>query len=301
MFGDNMTLVNPSANLFRNFTLQQKNMQTILVPVDFTEIAKNATLYAISFARQVGIKKIILYNAYQQPVATDPNMMPVELIDFNILKESSSKGMVNFARSLQGLATGIAIDTLSEYAILDDGIKSVCNEHAVDVVVMGVTGGGKLDEALIGSSAVTVAKKVTVPVIIVPPATEFSTIKNVVFACDFKNVVETTPVQPIKQLLDETKAKLFVLNIDHDNKHFTADMPFESLLLDTLLDGYNPEYHFVDSTDFVEAVNSFAVEKEADLIITIPKKHSFFERLFKESHTKQLAFHSHVPLMVIHE
>jgi nucleotide-binding universal stress UspA family protein len=276
-------------------------MQTILVPVDFTEIAKNAALYGISLARQVGIKKIILYHAYQEPVATDPNMMPIELIDFNVLKDASSIGMARFTKSLEGLAVGITIDTLSEYALLEDGVKYFCDEHNVDIIVMGVAGGNKLDEALIGSSAVDVAKKVTVPVIIVPPATAFSTIKNVVFACDFKNVVEATPVQPIKQLLAETKARLFVLNVDHDNKHFTKDVPFESLLLDTLLDGYNPEYHFVDSTDFVEAVNSFAIEKEADLIITIPKKHSFFERLFKESHTKQLAFHSHVPLMVIHE
>ncbi len=277
-------------------------MHTLLLPTDFSETAKNAALYAVNFAKQLGIKKIVVYNAYQQPIATDTTIAPVELIDFNELKAISVAGLEHFKEIIAGYQPGdIEIETVSEFALLTSDINDVCKQYTIDIVVMGVTGGGKLDETLIGSSAVDVAKHLTLPVIIVPPGGVFTTIKKVVFACDFKKVVESTPVKAIKQLLDETKAKLLVLNIDHDNKHFSAETPFESLLLDTLLYGYEPEYHFVDSTDFIEAIDGFAKEKEADLIITIPKKHGFFEKLFKESHTKQLAFHSHIPLMVIHE
>jgi nucleotide-binding universal stress UspA family protein len=277
-------------------------MHTILVPTDFSSIAKNAASYAVSLAKQLGIKKIILYNAYQQPIATDANIVPVELVDFNLLKDTSSIGMKNFKKVVEGFGTeGIVIETVSEYAILPDGINAVCREHKVDLIVMGVTGGGKLDETLIGSNAVNVARHATQPVIIAPPGTSFTPIRKIVFACDFKKVVETTPVGAIKLLLDATKAKLYVVNIDHNHKNFSAELPFEGLLLDNLLDGYNPEYHFVDSPNFLDAINGFAAEKEADLIITIPKKHNFFEKLFNESHTKQLAFHGHVPLMVIHD
>jgi nucleotide-binding universal stress UspA family protein len=277
-------------------------MNNILVPTDFSEAAKSAAIYAVHFAKQLHVGKIVLYNAYQQPVATDANMTPVELIDFDEIREISNKGLENFKTAiLPYAASDVAIETLSEYTILTEGLHNVCETHKIDVIVMGVTGGGKLDEALIGSNAVTVAKRSTVPVIIVPPGVSFSDIKNVMLACDFKKVIDTTPVKPIKQILDETKAKLFILNIDHENKNFSADTPFESLMLDTLFYGYAPEYHFVDSTDFVEGINNFAVDKNIDLIITIPKKHGFFESLFKTSHTKKLAFHSHVPLMVIHD
>ena len=43
-------------------------------------------------------------------------------------------------------------------------------------------------------------------------------------------------------------------------------------MLDTMLHQYNPEYIFLDNLDFVEAINKAALEKEVDLIITIPKK-----------------------------
>ena len=276
-------------------------MKNILVPVDFSEAAKNAAIYAAQFAKQLHAGKIILYNAYQQPVATDTNFTPIELIDFSELRSISDKGLEHFKTIILPYAGDTGIETFNEYATLADGLHDVCKTNMIDAIVMGVTGSGKIDEVLMGSNAVDVAKHATIPVIVVPPGTVFTDVKNVVLACDFRKVIETTPVGPLKQLLDETKAKLFVLNIDHENKNFSQDTPFESLMLDTLLYGYEPEYHFVDSTDFVEGINSFAIDKNIDLIITIPKKHGFFEGLFKRSHTKQLAFHSHVPLMVIHE
>jgi len=276
-------------------------MKNIIVPTDFSDAAKNAAIFAAQFAAQVHAAKIVLYNAYMQPIATDANMTPIELIDFDELKTISNTGLDRFKAFLQPYTTGIEIETFNEYATLQDGLADVCKTYNADAVVMGVTGSGAIDEVLIGSNAVSVAKHSTLPVIVVPPGATFSNIKNVVLACDFKKVVETTPVDPLKRLLDETKAKLFVLNIDHNSKNFTADTSFESLMLDTLLQGYNPEYNFIDNTDFVEAINSFAVDKSIDLIVTIPKKHGFFEGLFKRSHTRQLAFHSHIPLMVLHD
>jgi hypothetical protein len=140
-----------------------------------------------------------------------------------------------------------------------------------------------------------------VPLIIVPAEAAFTPINTIVLACDFKKVVETTPVEPLKKILNATMAKLYVLNIDHNSKGFTPDTPFESLMLHTLLQDYNPEYRFADNEDFIEGINQFAVQEQVDLIVTLPKKHGLFENLFKRSHTKMLAFHSHVPLMVIHE
>lgn len=276
-------------------------MKNILVPTDFSATAKNAALYALHLARQVKASQVILYNAYQQPVLTDPAMAPVEMIDFNELKDISNKGLEHFKSIIEAEAQGITISGFGEYAVLTDGLPEVCDKYAIDAIVMGVTGGNGFDEVVLGSSAVDVTKIATVPVIIVPPGVGFKEIKNILFACDFTHVVETTPVAPIKTILDETGAKLFVLNIDHANKHFTPDTPFESLMLDTLLYGYNPEYHFTDNEDFIEGINSFATNNNIDLIITIPKKHNLFNRLFHRSHTKQLAFHSHIPLMVIHD
>ncbi len=277
-------------------------MHTILVPTDFSATAKNAAVYAVGLAKQAGAKKIVLYNSYQAPVGIDPMAPAIQLLDIDLLKKNSEEGLEQFKSQLEAtVADHIPIDTLSEFSLLAAGLDEVCKKVGADLIVMGITGGGALEENLVGSNTISVAKHSTVPVIIVPANASFTQIKEVLLACDYKKVVETTPVQPIKNLLAATGAKLFVLNVDHNNKAYNSEVPFESLMLDILLQGCNPEYHFVDSPDFTEAINAFAREKQVDIIITIPKRHGWFESLFRKSHTKMLAFHSDVPLMVIHE
>lgn len=277
-------------------------MNTILVPTDFSPAARNAAMYAINFAKQLKCKKIVLYNAYQTPLVTDANMALVDAIDIEDMKKASEENLQAFQATLKAFCgEDIKLETRSDYGTLTLDINDVCKDEHADAIVMGVTGAGKIAESLIGSFAIDVARKSKVPVIIVPPDAGFTAIEEVMLACDFSKVVETTPIAPIKKILDETKAKLFVVNIDHNNKNYSAETPFESLMLDTLLQNYNPEYHFLDNADFVDAINKFALEKQVDLIITIPKKTGWFDALFHKSHTKALAFHSHVPLMVVHE
>ncbi len=276
-------------------------MKTIIIPTDFSETAKNAALYAISFARQMNSTKIILYNAYQAPPVIDVNMAMVETVDIGLLQKGSEQGLESFMHRLAPLCEGIELVTVSDYGMVAADIQEVCDKYSADVIVMGVTGIGKLAETLIGSYAVDVSRHAEVPVIIVPPGAKFTPIKEIMLACDFSKVLETIPLEPVKKVLDATAAKLFVVNIDHNNKHFKPDTPYESLMLNTMLHVYNPEYHFLDDKDFVGAINRVALEKQVDLIITIPKKMGWFDHLFKRSHTSLLAFHSHVPLMVIHE
>jgi nucleotide-binding universal stress UspA family protein len=275
-------------------------MNSILVPTDFSDTAKNAGLYAVSLAEDLGIQKIILYNAYQAPISADPSMPAVQLFDIDVLKKSSKDGLDAFRSQLQSACTKpMLFETKAEFQLLTSGVEQMCKEQSIDAIVMGITGGSKVEEALIGSNTISVAKHVTVPVFIVPKGATYQPIKQVVLACDFRKVVDTMPVAAIKNVLDTTRPKLHILNVSE--KPTKPEEQFESLLLDTLFQGYAPEYHFIHDTHFAEAINHFADQNAIDLIITIPKKHGLFEGLFRKSHTKSLAFHSHVPLMVIHE
>ena len=278
-------------------------MQPILVPTDFSPTAYNAAQYAIGLAAQLQISKIILYNAYQQYIAEDPMMMTVVAQDPMELKKISEEGLSQMVESLREKTTNVPqVECVSDYNTITNGVLETCKKYNAGLVVMGITGAnGKLDEVVIGSNAVDVSHRSHTPVIIVPSNAAFTSIRRVLLACDFKKVVETTPVAPVKQILDATHAELHVLHIESNGHDFTPETPFESLMLDELFRSYNPQYHFEKHDHFTDAINKFATENNIDLIITIPKKHGFFEGIFKRSHTKALAFHSHIPMMTIHE
>jgi nucleotide-binding universal stress UspA family protein len=274
-------------------------MKTILVPTDFSATARNAAFYAIDLANQLQARKIILYNAYQAPVVTEPTMPVMQMLDVDTLKKISEDSMKQFKSSFaEAESSNIQIETICEYAVLPNAIRDICEKTGADLVVMGITGSSKFEEVLIGSTAISVVKHTKVPVIVIPPSAKCNKIEKVMLACDYKKVEETTPVLPIKKLLDATNAKFFVLNISGKQKG--ADTRQEELI-SRMFSEYNIEYSYSNNDDFINGINDFAEANNIDMIITIPKRHGMFDGLFKESHTKQLAFHSHVPLMCIHE
>lgn len=278
-------------------------MQTILVPTDFSATAKNAAIYAIELAKQIGATKVIIFNAYEAVMPTmtmDPTVPSIMPVDIETYKNISETGLQKFAADLQAACNNqVVLETLNDLNTLVSGISEAAEKTGANLIVMGITGGNALEESLIGSNTVDVAKAITVPMIIVPPNAVFKTIEEITLAVDLKKVEATTPTQPIKNLLDVIKAKLFVLHVNDGEDD--ADKDDQMGVLNGLLEGYNPEYFFVNNISFIDGINDFVDSKNVDLIITIPKKHSWFETLFKRSHTKLLAFHSHVPLMVVHD
>jgi hypothetical protein len=80
----------------------------------------------------------------------------------------------------------------------------------------------------------------------------------------------------------------------------TGEFKVEREAMEDKLSTYNPEFSFLRAYDFLDGINSFVEAKNIDVIITLPRKHSFLSQLFKTSHTKKLAYHSYVPIIAIH-
>jgi nucleotide-binding universal stress UspA family protein len=98
------------------------------------------------------------------------------------------------------------------------------------------------------------------------------------------------------------RPKLYVANVDVEHYvEITEDYKKEKADMDELLDGFEPDYAFIRLYDFTEAINQFAIDRKADLIITVPRRHNFLSRVFSTSHTEKLAYHTHIPLLAIHE
>lgn len=275
-------------------------MKTIIVPTDFSPIATNALNFAVDMALDIHASLMLLH-VYQVPVSmTD---VPVVLVSVEELKKSSEEKLEKLKQSLTHITSGkLKIYTEAKLGDVIDELEYLCKHIQPFAVVMGTKGASGIERILFGSTALTVIRHLTWPVIVVPPGKEYGKgIKKIGFACDFQQVVESTPVHFIKQMVKEFNAELHVLNVDYENRHFEPETPEQSLLLHTLLEDANPNYHFIDNIDIEDGINKFAETNNLDLLITIPKKHKLLEGLFKPSSTKQLVMQSHVPVMCVHE
>ena len=269
-------------------------MEAILLPTDFSEISKNAAKYALKLAAQLGVKRLVLYHSYEIPLTIDPITPAIQMLDIESLKEASQKNIEQFQLQLKAFATGMQIDILSEYGALTAGLDEVCERAGVGLIVMGITGGNLLEEKLIGSNTLSVAKNTNIPVIIVPTGTGFTRVEEIMLTGDFNKEDTGIPLEHVRKILNETKAKLLVFNVQENPD------PGISYAVHKQLGEFDPEYHYSKNKNYVESINAFAIEYKIDLVITVLKKHGFFEGLFSEDHTKMLAFHSNLPLMVVH-
>lgn len=278
-------------------------MQTILVPTNFSPNSYNAARYAIALAADIKASTIILYHAFQPYVSDDPELgLPIQF-ELEEFKQLSEEGLIKQQQLLQAETTGsIEVKYDSDYNTINNGIEEACKKYSADLIVIGINGAeSKLEETIIGSTAIDVAKHSEVPLIIVPSNGTYNGLKKVLLALDFKKVADTTPVAAIKKLLETTNAKLDVLHVEAEANNNKPTVENVQDVFDTLFSDYNPQYHFIQGENFAETINSFAAENNTDLVIVIPKKHGLFDGIFKQSHTKALAFHSHVPIMTIHE
>ncbi len=275
-------------------------MKTIIIPTDFSPVATNAMNYGIDMAKAIHAS-VLLYHVYQVPVSISDT--PVLLLSVDDLKKNAEEKIAALKAQAEHIVSGsIKIYAETQLGNVADEIENLCKRINPFAVVMGTKGHSGIEKVVFGSNTISVVKHLTWPVICIPPGKEYGNgIKKIGFACDFKNVVETTPAHFIKSFVNEFNAELHVLNVDHQNKHFTTEVPQQSALLHTMLEDVKPQYHFIDNKDIEDGINDFAEHNNLDLIITIPKKHKLLEGLFRPSPFKQLVFHSHVPVMCVHE
>lgn len=275
-------------------------MKTIIIPTDFSPVAANAVNYGVDMALAINAS-VLLFHVYNIPIAYGD--VPVALLSVDDMKKAAEENIERLKKDLEHLTSGkLKIYTETRMGNVIDELEDLCAKIQPFAVVMGTTGTSAVERTLFGSNTLTAIKHLTWPVICVPRGKEYGKgIQKIGLACDFREVVETTPVSEIKEFVKEFHAQLFVLNVDNENKQLRPDKPEQSALLHTVLEEVNPEYHFITHKDIEDGINQFAEKNNLDLVIAIPKKHKLLEGLFKKSSTRQLVFESHVPVMCVHE
>lgn len=283
-------------------------MNTILVPTDFSDSSINAGKYAFSFASRVGATKVVLYHTYSDSsqvnygiIPADPMLLNEAQIDFEHIEKIALNGLEHFKSELNAYCPpNMAVELIAKYGFLTDDIKTTQNEVGADIIIMSITGGGLFTESVIGSDAVVVARQSNVPVLIIPPHVSYKEVNNILLVSDFEDVMGTVPTSQIKNMLDATKGKLNILHLSKENSYPYNQNSEERYLFESIFDGYTLSFHFMFALSFADGINDFSRENNMDIVVIIPKKHSLLESLFVKSHTKELAFHSQLPVMVVH-
>ena len=275
-------------------------MKRIIVPTDFSDTSKNAARYAVQLAASISDASIILYNLTDKiALGSDSSPLTEDKNDRFIVLHAALNNLKMDLAQVSPVPIELVVE---EGSSLTDSLERYVRHNGIDLIIMGITGATRLEQIFMGSNALNVVGLAVCPVIIVPPDAVFKPVSKVLFACDFKNVSDTIPFAPLKSVLNLFKPTVLVVNVDTEHYvELTEEYKAERAILEEKLQEYNPEFYFIRMYDFQESISSFAADRNIDLILTIPKRHNFLAGLFKSSHTKKLAYHSHVPILAVQE
>ena len=268
-------------------------MKTIIVPTDFSDAATNAAEYAVSLAKEINAK-ITLLHVYHVPIPSTES--PIMVITNDEMQKNNEKALKKLASHLKGntkveitykAVMGMAVEEISE------------EEKTANLIVMGMKGAGKLSEIVLGSIATATLRNAKIPTLIIPAHTKFRVPKRIVFACDYSAKNDYNTIEPLKELVQKFNSKLFILNVKSNKDIISEDEAGASLRLENKLNDTNHIYHCSENENLIDGINEFAENKKAEMIVTIPHRHNLLERLFHKSISKEIAFHTHVPLLTL--
>ena len=294
----------PSINDFEEFILEyikkNDNMNTILVPTDFSANAKGAFKFANHLAEIYGanLKVIHVHNP-----ASD-GIIPNEIGSATLMESAKNEMLDRFVKSgtsdsMSDVVTELMIDKELIVGFAAEEIVRYSKEDEIDMIVMGTRGKSGAIEQLFGSVSTHVSQKAACPVWLIPDGYDFSKIDNIICASNYE-MVDQEVIETIFQYAETLKSKIHFVHVEKENK---SD-PMGELVLEKLFRQKLPDQDFIFSSiehqSVWEGVCQYASKKDANLIALVTKQRGFLDSLFHKSVTKQVILHAKCPILVLH-
>ncbi len=121
------------------------------------------------------------------------------------------------------------------------------------------------------------------------------------FACDYEEISESKALRQLIRFIELFNARLMIFNVVDPAKKTTFAKAVAGVKLETVFENIDHSLYFPENDDLVYAINDFVDKHNIDVLVMIPKKHNLFANLFQQRSTKKMAFHTHVPLLTIHD
>lgn len=263
----------------------------ILLPTDFSENADLACQYAFDIAKRSN-GKVTVTNAYDLPYSD--RSMTTSLLE--VMKENAEKNMASFQRKLKE-KYDVPFSTEVRLGNPIRLIREMAKKENIDLIVMGTKGASGLEEILIGSNAASVIQNSNKPVLIIPPDANGRPVKKIVFASDFDLENMETALKNLNTFAELHDSIIDVLHVQSDSDANSGTRE----AIQKALNNRVKEFTILQAGNVEEAIIKEAKKESADMIAAIAKRYGFFEGLFHSSLTTKLAYHTTLPLLVLHE
>lgn len=266
-------------------------MKNILVPTDFSENANKALDVAMALAKRFEAN-LHLIHTYHTSTPTG-HMANVN----RVIKEDREREMAEFLTKIKATAPeGVAIDGVCRHGYPIETIEKEIDRVAADLLVMGTLGASNVAKKVWGSTASKLVKTNKVPVLAIPLETHYRDLNNMVLAVDALDLAVLNTLNPALKLVQASRLSLELLHVSKTGQDSDIDNSIQDYLQNMAIP-YT--YHKVESDDVLQGILDFAHQKQGNILCLVSHQRGWFENLFHNSVSQQVALQSDLPVLII--
>lgn len=256
-----------------------KNLRKILIPVDFSPVAKNAVQYANNILEKHLAEVVLVY------VNTPGNALEEQTIkrSFKLFEAEALKG-VSFYYDFVVL-NGSLLTELIHAADL----------FGADLVIMGTKSRRESDISLASS----LIRSLNCPVIVVPDHFKKSGIRKIAYANDYRPIRDSHVFKPLWEFALEFKAKVYLLHVNHTKKEKLVPVDAAESSLEYYLESLDHEWVYLSNPDLERAINSYLKANSIDLLVILSRDHGSNQLQSEGRLIAQLTAHAEIPILTL--
>ena len=270
-------------------------MKKMIVLTDFSEASHNASVYALSLAKEFEAGVTLLNVTPPTVIVHDSMFASVMITQAEILQQN--RDLMDQAISELSETNGQQITGVTKEGYIFDIISAMVSEENIDLVVMGMKGKGQ-SHSVFGSTTTTLIRKSDFPVLVIPGEAEYKAIERITYASDFDASVEMSRFAALEKIAQKFSAPVSILHVE-TNDRFTSEDALGKMKTSVHFSRLNPEFHTIREKDVVTGINKFMEQNPCSLLTMVAHKHSLFDRIFGKVHTKEMSLQTKTPLLVL--
>lgn len=272
-------------------------MTKILVAIDFSEAARRSMIYAASFAKLFQAELALLHAYYiPTPIGDVPGYLPLSI------NEVQDENEASLQREIEYLATECKIkaEGFVRMGMATGVIRDLAKEIDAGLVIMGMKGSGNTS-SIFGSTVISCIRKLKLPLLVVPGDAGFTALKHISFAADFSNREDMKSFGILEEIVAKFDSRVQIIHVQKTEGELAAAEVAGRMKTDLMFGKIPHDFHTTVSEDIEKGIHSFIEEHPTDLLVMVAHHHNLFERLFGNSHTRLIAYQSHLPVLVLHD
>lgn len=261
-------------------------MKNILVPVGTSKNSLSHLQYAIDFAKSFGAKLFVvqIYDFYSPKAGTMIN------VDAILAKESKAN-LENLVAQADTKGVDIIIKSLKGELI--DTLELVSKAADIDLILIEPRTNSIKEEVFLGKTSGKIIKRSDIPALIVPEATVFKPVSNILMAVKSAIIRKEGVLEPLKQVKAHFNAtiELFLVKTHYYNEgDFELNDELKSLVSNTI--------YTENSTTFQGVLEHYR-EHNPDMLCVVRRKRGFFSKIWEKNEIMKKDFSSSIPVLVL--